>query len=143
MVILKLSSVWWKVLLTTGHATFDLQRVNHVNHIWLHYRWHELHNLKFIFSLTLKSWHIYSLPTFSGHLFKRKEKKESKVSSTSTCTFNVHSTFICFCTLLLIVEHHWAELEVPLDISFACYCSLKFELIIDYMYYYLLFSLKQ
>jgi hypothetical protein len=41
--------------------------------------------------------------------------------------FNVHSTFICFCTLLLIVGHYWVELEVPLDISFACCCTLKNE----------------
>jgi hypothetical protein len=41
--------------------------------------------------------------------------------------FNVHITFICFCTLLLIVGHHWVELEVPLHISFAYCCSLKIE----------------
>jgi hypothetical protein len=64
-------------------------------------------------------------------LFKRKEKrrkKERKFQSTSTCLFKVHSTFICFCTLLLIVGHHWVELEVPLDISIACCCTLKSEL---------------
>jgi hypothetical protein len=44
--------------------------------------------------------------------------------------FNVHNTFICFCTLLLIIGHHWVELEVPLDILFACCCSLKIESLI-------------
>jgi hypothetical protein len=60
---------------------------------------------------------------------KRKEKrrKKEKIPSTSTCMFNVHNTFICFCTLLLIVRHYLNELEVPLHISFACYCSLKFD----------------
>jgi hypothetical protein len=41
--------------------------------------------------------------------------------------FNVYSIFICFCTLLLIVGHHWVELEAPHDISFACCCTLKNE----------------
>jgi hypothetical protein len=29
--------------------------------------------------------------------------------------------------LLLIVGHHWVESKVPLDISFACCCTLKSE----------------
>jgi hypothetical protein len=44
--------------------------------------------------------------------------------------FNVYSIFIYFCTLSLIVGHHWVELEVQLDISFACCCSLNFESLI-------------
>jgi hypothetical protein len=58
---------------------------------------------------------------------KKREERRKKVPSTSTCMFNVYSTFIYFCTLLLIVRHHWSELEVPVDISFACYCLLKFD----------------
>jgi hypothetical protein len=100
----------------------------------LHYRWLGLHNSKIYFLFNIKAWHIVLL-TFSGYLFKIKEKRinkerKKKVPSTSTCMFNVHSTFICFCTLLFIVRHHWVELEVPLDISFACCCLLKIELLI-------------
>jgi hypothetical protein len=94
-----------------------------------HYRWLGLHNSKIYFIFSIKAWHIYSLLTFSGYLLKKKEKrrKKERVPSTSTCMFNFHSTFICFCTLSLIVRHHWVELEVPLHISFACCYSLKFD----------------
>jgi hypothetical protein len=37
---------------------------------------------------------------------RKKERKKRKFQSTSTCMINVHSTFICFCTMLLIVGHH-------------------------------------
>jgi hypothetical protein len=85
--------------------------------------------LKFIFSLASK------LGTYIPYLLSvatcsKEKKKKKKVPSTSTCMFNVHSTFICFWTLSLIVGHHGVELEVPLDISFACCCSLKFESLI-------------
>jgi hypothetical protein len=86
--------------------------------------------LKFIFSLASKlGTYIPYLILVATCLNERKEKKEinKKFQSTSTCMFNVHSTFIYFCTLLLIVGHHWVELEVPLDISFACWYSLKLE----------------
>jgi hypothetical protein len=100
----------------------------------LHYRWLELHYSKIYFLFSIKAWHIYFLLTFSGYMFKIKEKRrkkeQKKFQSISTCMFNVHSTFFCFCTLLLIVGHHWVELEVPLDILFACCCSLKIELYI-------------
>jgi hypothetical protein len=106
----------------------------------LHYHWLELHNSKIYFLISIKVWHIYSLLNFSGYLSKikenrrnkerKKERKKEKVPSTSTCMFNVHSIFIYFCTLLLIVGHHWVELEVPLDISFSCCCSLKIESLI-------------
>jgi hypothetical protein len=92
--------------------------------------------LKFIFLFSINAWHIYSLFNFSGYLLKRKEKKRKekkrnkKVPSTSTCMFNIHSTFICFCTLLLIVGHHWVKLEVSLDISFTCCYPLKFDSLI-------------
>jgi hypothetical protein len=42
--------------------------------------------------------------------------------------FNVHSTFNCFCTMLLIVGHHWVELEVPLYILFPSCFTLNNEL---------------
>jgi hypothetical protein len=37
---------------------------------------------------------------------RKEERKKEKVPSISTYMFNVHSTFIYFCTLLLIVGHH-------------------------------------
>jgi hypothetical protein len=90
--------------------------------------------LKFIFSLASK------IETYIPYLLlvatcskgkKIKEKKErKKFQSTSTCMFHVYSSFICFYTLLLIVAHHWVELEVPLDISFAYWCSLNIESLI-------------
>jgi hypothetical protein len=125
---------------TINNRVWDLQLVK----CWLcepyllfHYYWLGLHNSKIYFLFSMKSWHIYSLLNCSGYLFKRKEKRRNKkikkFQSTSTCMFNVHSTFICFCTLLLIVGHHWVELEVPLYISFPCCYKLKFESSIIYI----------
>jgi hypothetical protein len=85
--------------------------------------------LKFIFSLASKlSAYIYyllSVATCSKEKIKKERKK--KVPSTSTCKFNVHSTFICFRTLSLSVKHLCSEQDVPLHISFACCYSLKFH----------------
>jgi hypothetical protein len=89
--------------------------------------------LKFIFSL------VSNLGTYIPYLIsvancskekKIEEKKKTKFQSTSPCMFNVHSIFICFCTMLLIVGHHWVELEVPLYFSFDCCSSLKIESLI-------------
>jgi hypothetical protein len=101
----------------------------------LHYRWLELHNSKIYVLFSIKAWHIYFLLNYSGYLFKINEKRRNKerkkkFQRTSTCVFNVHSTFICFYTSFFIVGHHWVELEVPLDISFAYCCSLKIESLI-------------
>jgi hypothetical protein len=89
--------------------------------------------LKFIFSLASKLGtyipYLLSVAIFLKEKKREERKKErkKKFQSTSTCMFNVYSTFICFCILLLIVGHHWVELEVPLDISFTCCSSLKNE----------------
>jgi hypothetical protein len=97
----------------------------------LHYRWLGLHNPQnCIFSLALNLGTYTPLLTLSGCLIQRnriKKERKKKFQSTSTCIFNVHSTFIYFCTMLLIVGHHWVELEVPLYISFSCFCTLKSE----------------
>jgi hypothetical protein len=47
---------------------------------------------------------VYSIEREERKKERKKERKEFQ--STSTCMFNVHSTFICFCTLSLIVGHH-------------------------------------
>jgi hypothetical protein len=91
---------------------------------------------KFIFSLAAKLAtyipYVLSVATCSKEN-KRKEKRikkerKKKVPSTSTCMFNVHSTFICFCTLSSL---SW----IISTTSYLIFLLIK-DWIIDHMYYY-------
>jgi hypothetical protein len=83
-----------------GHVTSNLEEVKHIK--------------PYLFSLPL-TW--VAISTCS--------KEREVLNYTSTCMLNVEH--LCSYTLWFSGEHLCSEQEIPLHISFAYCCSLKFE----------------